>query len=79
MLSFDQVCHRVHCQSGINVLAGKSELEKALDRRKWQQKEVERREETERAKTDFQRMLAERAKKMEQVSSDARNGAKLRT
>ena len=50
---------------GVNVLGGKSELEKALDKRKWQRVEQEKRMESEAAKTDFQKVLEERAKRIE--------------
>ena len=52
--------------SGVNVL-NKSELEKVLERQKRLREEREREEEKE-PETPFQRMLAERAKRLEQVN-----------
>lgn len=52
--------------SGVNVL-NKSELEKVLERQKRLREEREREEERE-PETPFQRMLAERAKRLEQVN-----------
>ncbi len=46
------------------MLDSKSELERAMDRRRWQQRQETREKEREEEKTDFQRMLAERAKKV---------------
>ena len=52
--------------SGVNVL-NKSELEKVLERQKRLREEREREEEKE-PETPFQKMLAERAKRLEQVN-----------
>jgi hypothetical protein len=48
-------------------LAGKSELEKAMEKRNRHRKEQERNVEKEACKTPFQKLLEERAKKLEKV------------
>ena len=55
--------------SGTNVLASKSELDKALDRRRWQQGKNEAKLEAEAAKTDFQKAMDERAQRVKNVSN----------
>lgn len=39
-----------------------------MEKRKWHQKELDKKAEVEAEKTDFQRVLAERAKKIDCVS-----------
>ena len=60
------------CFSGVKVVGGKSELEKAMEKRKRQQQEQNRIAEAEEAKTDFQKVLEERAKK---IDCDAKNNS----
>jgi hypothetical protein len=45
------------------VLDKKSELEKALERRRWQRVEAEKKHEAEAAKTDLQKAMEERARR----------------
>ena len=54
--------------SGVNVLGNKSELEKALARRKAQRVDEARKREDSESKSDFQKVLEERAKKIDHVS-----------
>ena len=54
--------------SGTNVLASKTELDKALDRRRWQQGRNEAKLEAEAAKTDFQKAMEQRAQRVNNVS-----------
>lgn len=52
-----------NAKTGINVLDQKSELEKAMEKR--QRNKVEKEKKTEVEKTPFQKMLEERAKRLE--------------
>ena len=52
------------------MLASKSELDKALDRRRWQQGKYEAKQEADAAKTDFQKAMEQRAQRVNHV----RNG-----
>lgn len=51
-------------RTGTNVLASKSELDKALDRRRWQQGKYEAKQEADAAKTDFQKAMEQRAQRV---------------
>ncbi len=46
------------------MLASKSELERAMDKRRWQQAMEGKQREEEEAKTDLQRAIDQRAKKV---------------
>ena len=52
----------------MNVLASKSELDKALGRRRWQQGKNEAKLEAEATKTDFQKAMEQRAQRVKNVS-----------
>lgn len=56
-------------KNGTNVLASKSELDKALDRRRWQQGKNEAKLEAEAAKTDFQKAMDERAQRVKNLET----------
>lgn len=56
-----------NARAGINVLAGKTELEKAMEKRNRHRQEQEKISEEKANKTPFQKMLEERAKKLEEV------------
>lgn len=56
-------------KTGMNVLASKSELDKALGRRRWQQGKNEAKLEAEATKTDFQKAMEQRAQRLETPSS----------
>ena len=62
-MTFDDFCFI----RGVNVLGGKSELEKAMEKRNRQRVEIEKKHEDETSKTDFQRVLAQRAKRIDAV------------
>ena len=49
------------------MLASKSELDKALDRRRWQQGKNEAKQEADAAKTDFQKAMEQRAQRVNHV------------
>ena len=53
--------------SGHNVLDNKTELQKAMEKRSFKAKNKERQLSEESEKTPFQKMLEERAKRLEQV------------
>ena len=53
--------------SGINVLDKKSELQKVMEKRNCKAKDKERQVSEQAEKTPFQKMLEERAKRLEQV------------
>ena len=50
------------------MLASKSELDKALNRRRWQLGKKEAKVEAEAAKTDFQKAMEQRAQRVKNVS-----------
>ena len=50
------------------MLASKSELDKALNRRRWQLGMKEAKVEAEAAKTDFQKAMEQRAQRVKNVS-----------
>ena len=52
---------------GIDVLNTKSELQKVMEKRNRHRKEQERQAEVEATKTPFQKMIEERAKRLEKV------------
>ena len=52
---------------GHNVLDNKTELQKAMEKRSFKAKDKERKVSEETEKTPFQKMLDERAKRLEQV------------
>ena len=54
---------------GVNVLNTKSELERVMEKRNKNRKEQERIIEQEATKTPFQKMLEERAKRLEMIVS----------
>ena len=55
---------------GHNVLDNKTELQKAMEKRNFKAKDKERKVSDETEKTPFQKMLEERAKRLEQVKID---------
>ena len=55
---------------GHNVLDNKTELQKAMEKRNFKAKDKERKVSEETEKTPFQKMLEERAKRLEQVELD---------
>ena len=55
---------------GINVLENKTELQKVMEKRSRHRKEQERLHEQEATKTPFQKMLEDRAKRLEKIVSD---------
>ena len=55
--------------SGHNVLDKKTELQKAMEKRSFKAKTKERQVSEEAEKTPFQKMLEERAKRLEQVGT----------
>jgi len=61
-----------NAKAGLNVLS-KSELEKVLDRQRRVQLEKEREKEEEVLQTPFEKMLAERAKRLEQIEKGGEN------
>ena len=58
---------------GHNVLDNKTELQKAMEKRNFKAKDKERKVSEETEKTPFQKMLEERAKRLEQVEIDQNN------
>ena len=58
---------------GHNVLDNKTELQKAMEKRNFKAKDKERKVSEETEKTPFQKMLEERAKRLEQVQIDQNN------
>ena len=58
---------------GHNVLDNKTELQKAMEKRNFKAKDKERKVSEETEKTPFQKMLEERAKRLEQVKIDQNN------
>lgn len=60
---------RWNAKAGINVLNTKTELEQAMAKRNRHRKEQERLHEQEISKTPFQKMLDERAKRLEKIEA----------
>jgi len=56
-------------KTGMNVLASKSELDKALGRRRWQQGKNEAKLEAEATKTDFQKAMEQRAQRVKNLET----------
>jgi len=68
-------CQELHreikwnAKAGVNVLNTKSELERVMEKRNRHRKDQERIVEQEATKTPFQKMLEERAKRLEMIES----------
>jgi len=60
---------RWNAKAGIDVLNTKSELERAMEKRKRNRKEQEKLHEQQASKTPFQKMLEDRAKRLEKIES----------
>jgi len=60
---------RWNARIGHNVLDNKTELQKAMEKRSFKAKDKERKVSEETEKTPFQKMLDERAKRLEQTES----------
>jgi len=60
---------RWNARIGHNVLDNKTELQKAMEKRSFKAKDKERKVSEETEKTPFQKMLEERAKRLEQTES----------
>merc|ERR1712241_995467 len=56
-------------RTGTNVLASKSELDRALNRRRWQLGKNEAKVEAEAAKTDFQKAMEQRAQRVKNLET----------
>lgn len=60
---------RWNAKAGINVLENKTELQKVMEKRSRHRKEQERLHEQEATKTPFQKMLEDRAKRLEKIEA----------
>lgn len=58
-----------NAKAGINVLNSKTELQKVMEKRSRHRKEQERLDQKEASKTPFQKMLDERAKRLEKIEA----------
>jgi hypothetical protein len=65
---------RWNAKAGINVLDKKSELQKVMEKRNSKAKDKERQVAEQAEKTPFQKMLEERAKRLEEIESQQKGG-----
>merc|ERR1712018_438067 len=65
---------RWNAKAGVNVLETKSELERVMEKRNRNKKDKERLHEEEAKKTPFQRVLEERAKRLDMLAATTEEG-----